>query len=149
MGRVEDVSQQRNKIKPRWWHFVLIGVFVVAFLGLAWWQWTRFQSGSGTFQNLGYAFQWPLFAAFVIYAYRTALHYENQRIDAENEAAQSGAEDFVYQAPQDTDDQVTKIDETFLPQRRQLSVEEFNALNQPRRRQSASEQRRDDHQVDF
>ncbi len=149
MGRVEDVSQQRNKIKPRWWHFVLIGVFVVAFLGLAWWQWTRFQSGSGTFQNLGYAFQWPLFAAFVIYAYRTALHYENQRIDAENEAAQSGAEDFVYQAPQDTDDQVTKIDETFLPQRRQLSVEEFNALNQPRRRQSTSEQRRDDHQVDF
>ena len=149
MGRVEDVSQQRNKIKPRWWHFVLIGVFVVAFLGLAWWQWTRFQSGSGTFQNLGYAFQWPLFAAFVIYAYRTALYYENQRIDAENEAAQSGAEDFVYQAPQDTDDQVTKIDETFLPQRRQLSVEEFNALNQPRRRQSTSEQRRDDHQVDF
>ena len=149
MGRVEDVSQQRNKIKPRWWHFVLIGVFVVAFLGLAWWQWTRFQSGSGTFQNLRYAFQWPLFAAFVIYAYRTALHYENQRIDAENEAAQSGAEDFVYQAPQETDDQVTKIDENFLPQRRQLSVEEFNALNQPRRRQSTSEQRRDDHQVDF
>ncbi|WP_231869218.1 hypothetical protein [Corynebacterium stationis] len=143
------MSQQRNKIKPRWWHFVLIGVFVVAFLGLAWWQWTRFQSGSGTFQNLGYAFQWPLFAAFVIYAYRTALHYENQRIDAENEAAQSGAEDFVYQAPQETDDQVTKIDENFLPQRRQLSVEEFNALNQPRRRQSTSEQRRDDHQVDF
>lgn len=149
MGRVEDVSQQRNKIKPRWWHFVLIGVFVVAFLGLAWWQWTRFQSGSGTFQNLGYAFQWPLFAAFVIYAYRTALHYENQRIDAENEAAQSGAEDFVYQAPQETDDHVTKIDENFLPQRKQLSVEEFNALNQPRRRQSTSEQRRDDHQVDF
>ena len=149
MGRVEDVSQQRNKIKPRWWHFVLIGVFVVAFLGLAWWQWTRFQSGSGTFQNLGYAFQWPLFAAFVIYAYRTALHYEKQRIDAENEAAQSGAEDFVYQAPQETDDQVTKIDENFLPQRRQLSVEEFNALNQPQRRQSTSEQRRDDHQVDF
>ena len=128
---------------------MLIGVFVVDFLGLAWWQWTRFQSGSGTFQNLGYAFQWPLFAAFVIYAYRTALQYENQRIEAENEAAESGAEDFVYQAPQDTDDQVTKIDETFLPQRRQLSVEEFNALNQPRRRQSTSKQRRDDHQVDF
>ena len=115
MGRVEDVSQKRNKIKPRWWHFVLIGFFVVAFLGLAWWQWTRFQSGSGTFQNLGYAFQWPLFAVFVIYAYRTALHYENQRIDAENEAAQSGAEDFVYQAPQETDDQVTKSMKTSCP----------------------------------
>lgn len=149
MGRVEDVSQKRNKIKPRWWHFVLIGFFVVAFLGLAWWQWTRFQSGSGTFQNLGYAFQWPLFAVFVVYAYRTALHYENQRIDAENEAAQSGAEDFVYQAPQETDDQVTKIDEDFLPQRKQLSVEEFNALNQQRRGQAAPEQHRDDHHADF
>ena len=149
MGRVEDVSQKRNKIKPRWWHFVLIGFFVVAFLGLAWWQWTRFQSGSGTFQNLGYAFQWPLFAVFVIYAYRTALHYENQRIDAENEAAQSGAEDFVYQAPQETDDQVTKIDEDFLPQRKQLSVEEFNALNQQRRGQAAPEQHPDDHHADF
>ena len=85
----------------------------------------------------------------MIYAYRTALHYENQRIDAENEAAQSGAEDFVYQAPQETDDQITKIDETFLPQRTQLSVEEFNALNQPRRRQAAPEQHRNDHQVDF
>ena len=28
-------------------------------LALAWWQWTRFESASGTFQNLGYALQWP------------------------------------------------------------------------------------------
>lgn len=32
--------------------------------GLAWWQWDRFQSASGTFQNLGYVLQWPLFGLF-------------------------------------------------------------------------------------
>jgi DNA-binding transcriptional regulator of glucitol operon len=36
---------------------------------LAWWQWTRYESNSGTFQNLGYALQWPMFAAFCVYAY--------------------------------------------------------------------------------
>lgn len=143
------VSEKRNKIKTRWWHIVLIAVFVVAFIGLAWWQWSRFQSGSGTFQNLGYAFQWPLFAAFVIYAYRTAMKYENERIEAENEAAEDGSDDYIYQAPQETDDQVTEIGEDFLPQRKQLSVEEFNAMNQPRRRQHSQEHRSSDSHADL
>lgn len=45
-------------------------------LALGWWQWTRFQSPSGTFQNLGYALQWPLFAGFCVYAYRNFVRYE-------------------------------------------------------------------------
>ena len=45
-------------------------------LALGWWQWTRFQSASGTFQNLGYALQWPLFAWFCVYAYRKFVRYE-------------------------------------------------------------------------
>jgi DNA-binding transcriptional regulator of glucitol operon len=45
-------------------------------LALGWWQWTRFQSPSGTFQNLGYALQWPLFAWFCVYAYRNFVRYE-------------------------------------------------------------------------
>jgi len=32
--------------------------------GLAWWQWDRFTSATGTFQNLGYVLQWPLFGLF-------------------------------------------------------------------------------------
>jgi hypothetical protein len=32
--------------------------------GLAWWQWERFESASGTWQNLGYVLQWPLFGLF-------------------------------------------------------------------------------------
>lgn len=31
---------------------------------LAWWQWDRYASASGTLQNLGYVLQWPLFGAF-------------------------------------------------------------------------------------
>lgn len=45
-------------------------------LGLAWWQWTRYESASGTFQNLGYALQWPMFAAFCVYAYYKFVRYE-------------------------------------------------------------------------
>ncbi|MBN6041486.1 hypothetical protein [Amycolatopsis sp. 195334CR] len=32
--------------------------------GLAWWQWEKFSSANGTFQNLGYVLQWPLFGLF-------------------------------------------------------------------------------------
>ena len=81
-------EEKKNKrVQVRWWHILLIAFFVVLFLFLAYWQWTRFRSGSGTFQNLGYAFQWPLFAVFVVYAYRTTLRYENERLAAEEEAA--------------------------------------------------------------
>ena len=45
-------------------------------LALGWWQWTRFQSTTGSFQNLGYALQWPLFACFCVYAYRKFVRYE-------------------------------------------------------------------------
>lgn len=57
----------------------LIALVIVAAggcLALGWWQWTRFQSVSGTFQNLGYALQWPLFAWFCVYAYRKFVRYE-------------------------------------------------------------------------
>ena len=39
-------------------------ICLVGCCGLAWWQWNRFESASGTFQNLGYVLQWPLFGLF-------------------------------------------------------------------------------------
>ena len=136
-GRMSRVSNSENnnrqKIKVRWWHILLIAFFVVVFLGLAYWQWTRFQSGGGDFQNLGYAMQWPLFAGFVVYAYRSTLKYENERIDAETEAAEMGEENFQYQAKV-KDEKLTKISEDFLPQRPKMDVEEFNRLADDRRR---------------
>ncbi|MEU7531276.1 hypothetical protein AB0A74_36480 [Saccharothrix sp. NPDC042600] len=37
---------------------------LVVCCGLAYWQWERFSQAGGTFQNLGYVFQWPLFGLF-------------------------------------------------------------------------------------
>jgi DNA-binding transcriptional regulator of glucitol operon len=54
----------------------LVIVAAAGCLGLAWWQWTRFESTSGSFQNLGYALQWPLFAGFCFYAYYKFVRYE-------------------------------------------------------------------------
>jgi DNA-binding transcriptional regulator of glucitol operon len=55
---------------------VLVIIAAGGCLALGWWQWTRYQSASGTFQNLGYALQWPLFAWFFVYAYRKYVGYE-------------------------------------------------------------------------
>ena len=57
---------------------MLVIVAALACLALGWWQWQRFESASGTGQNLGYALQWPLFAAFVVYAYRKFVRYEEE-----------------------------------------------------------------------
>jgi hypothetical protein len=43
---------------------VLCLLSLIACCGLAWWQWDRFESATGTFQNLGYVLQWPLFGLF-------------------------------------------------------------------------------------
>lgn len=59
----------------------LIALVIIAACGclaLGWWQWNRFQSVSGSFQNLGYALQWPLFAWFCVYAYRKFVRYEEE-----------------------------------------------------------------------
>jgi len=61
--------------------FALIILVIAAASGclaLGWWQWTRYESVSGTFQNLGYALQWPMFAAFCVYAYRKFVRYEEE-----------------------------------------------------------------------
>ena len=55
---------------------LLVFVGAAGCLGLAWWQWTRWESNSGSFQNLGYALQWPMFAAFCFYAYYKFVRYE-------------------------------------------------------------------------
>lgn len=142
MELVSTHEEQKNRrVQVRWWHILLIVFFVVLFLFLAYWQWTRFRSGSGTFQNLGYAFQWPLFAVFVVYAYRTTLRYENERLAAEEEARDMGNKDTnaPSEAPAPSQEE-TKIDEDFLPQRPQIDVETFNAMNTPRRRRGENEE---------
>lgn len=56
---------------------VLVAAASLVCLILGYWQWDRFTSTGGTGQNLGYTFQWPLFAAFVVFAYRRFVHLED------------------------------------------------------------------------
>lgn len=67
-------------------------------LALAWWQWTRYESASGTFQNLGYALQWPMFAGFCFYAYYKFVRYEDA-------------------PPERPSDELTEIPAALLPER--------------------------------
>lgn len=131
----EAQPPQRQRIRVRAWHIVLLIIAVICTFLLAWWQWTRFQSGSGTFQNLGYALQWPIFGAFFVYAYRMGIKMENEKIDAHN-SGESMQE--LYEADEarfGRETASTSIDDDFLPARPTLDVDEFNALNVQRRGQ--------------
>lgn len=65
--------------------------------GLAWWQWERFSSASGTFQNLGYVLQWPLFGLFPAFMFWRIRKLRRQA--AEQEAAGSGEDHAELPAP--------------------------------------------------
>ncbi|WP_424185695.1 hypothetical protein ACOBQX_28055 [Actinokineospora sp. G85] len=70
---------------PRKLLVVLVSALsLVACCGLAWWQWQRFESANGTFQNLGYVLQWPLFGiapAYMFWRMRKLREQEQQRPD--------------------------------------------------------------------
>lgn len=142
----ENKGRGRQQKKVRASHIVFLALAVVGTLALAWWQWSRFQSGSGTFQNLGYALQWPLFGLFFIFAYRKYMQYENEMIAAENNADDP---DFLYEADAHRfGDRATAIDDDFLPERPTLDIDTFNELNTPRRgrRQADTDQPGDSNQ---
>jgi DNA-binding transcriptional regulator of glucitol operon len=84
--------------RRRWALIALVIVAAGGCLALGWWQWTRFQSASGTFQNLGYALQWPLFAGFCVWAYYKFVRYEES-------------------PPPEPDAAMTEIPEGLLPER--------------------------------
>ena len=71
-----EVSTEARVKRRRPAAIALVIVAACGCLALGWWQWTRFQSVSGSYQNLGYALQWPMFAGFCIYAYRKFVRYE-------------------------------------------------------------------------
>jgi DNA-binding transcriptional regulator of glucitol operon len=76
----------RRLLTPRWLllHAVAVAAMLVCFR-LGWWQWDRSNEADGTFQNLGYALQWPLFGLFVPFVYWRMYKLEQERIAAEPE----------------------------------------------------------------
>ncbi|WP_072687780.1 transcriptional regulator [Rhodococcus marinonascens] len=73
------MSGNHKQRRPALILLVLVGA--AGCLALGWWQWTRFEAVGGTGQNLGYAFQWPLFAAFFVYAYRRFVQLEDATLE--------------------------------------------------------------------
>jgi hypothetical protein len=69
-------------------------VTLIGCCGLAWWQWTRFESASGTFQNLGYVLQWPLFGLFPAF-----MVWRIRRLDALRRAEDAGDAQPLEVAP--------------------------------------------------
>ena len=64
--------------------------------GLAWWQWERYTSVGGSFQNLGYVLQWPLFGLFPAFMFwrlyilrRKAEEQRSTTSEAESEPRRS------------------------------------------------------------
>ncbi|MFC9253428.1 hypothetical protein [Amycolatopsis thailandensis] len=78
----------------------IVGVCLVSLAlccGLAWWQWERFSSASGTFQNLGYVLQWPLFGLFPAFMFWRIRKL--RRRAAEADAQETVAETAVPEVP--------------------------------------------------
>jgi DNA-binding transcriptional regulator of glucitol operon len=61
---------------------------------LAWWQWTRFESASGSWQNLSYVLQWPLFGLFPAF-----LFWRIHRLTARQAAGEATAPAEPVRAP--------------------------------------------------
>jgi DNA-binding transcriptional regulator of glucitol operon len=55
---------------------------LVVCCGLAVWQWQRFESATGTWQNLGYVLQWPLFGLFPAFVF-----WRMRKLRTEHDAA--------------------------------------------------------------
>ncbi|MGH3493465.1 MAG: hypothetical protein ACRDRL_07285 [Sciscionella sp.] len=54
---------------------------------LAAWQWSRFESASGTLQNFGYVLQWPLFGLFPAFMFWRIRHFAKRDAAAGAEEA--------------------------------------------------------------
>ncbi len=112
----------RTRRRHRITAIVFVTLAAAVCLGLGYWQWDRFESASGTGQNLGYALQWPLFAAFCVYGYRRFVKLEDdQADDPATPAAQSepGVVDRLLR--RDAAPAVTEIPADLLPGRSQAA----------------------------
>ncbi|MBN9644141.1 hypothetical protein ACFSSC_02435 [Corynebacterium mendelii] len=122
-----DTGRRRKPLRVRIARLILLVVLVVTTMFLAWWQWTRWQSEGGSFQNLGYALQWPCFGLFFIYAFKKFGEYED-------EVAETGVSpETRKRLEEEAKGNFTEIDEDFLPERPSIDIETFNRINTPRR----------------
>ncbi|AZA14170.1 hypothetical protein ACFPVT_09985 [Corynebacterium choanae] len=127
MSAAPDTPRTAVRRRTRILRLIVLIILVLATLALAWWQYTRW-SESGSFQNLGYALQWPCFGAFFIYVWKKIGDYED-------ELAETGVSPTVREKQQQAaQGDFSEIDPALLPERPTLDVDTFNELNKPQRR---------------
>lgn len=97
-------QEQPLSTRVRVIQLILLAIAVGITFGMAYWQFTRWDS-TNSWQNLGYAFQWPAFGIFFIWAYRKYMEYERERV--------AGNIDPAYVVPEGT---MVEIPEDFLPE---------------------------------
>ena len=74
-GAESEVTARRLLLSRRWLaRNVAALVLTLAFVGLGWWQWDRARSGNSL--SWAYTFEWPFFAAFVVFFWWKMLHFE-------------------------------------------------------------------------
>ncbi|MEV6876897.1 hypothetical protein [Amycolatopsis sp. NPDC051128] len=78
--------------------------------GLAWWQWDRFTSANGTFQNLGYVLQWPLFGLFPAFMF-WRIRQLRQKAEAGGAADEKPAPVAEVPAPRPRPDAEAPVDD--------------------------------------
>ena len=72
---------------------------LVVCVGLAWWQWDRFENG-GTWQNLGYVLQWPLFGLFPAFMFWRLRKLRAESRERAHEPAPTRAESHPAPPPE-------------------------------------------------
>lgn len=80
----------------------IVGVCLTSLVlccGLAWWQWERFSSASGTFQNLGYVLQWPLFGLFPAFMFWRIRKLRRRAADQDQAGEATTAAAVVPEVP--------------------------------------------------
>jgi DNA-binding transcriptional regulator of glucitol operon len=92
----------------------IVAVSLISLVGgalLAWWQWTRYTSATGTLQNLGYVLQWPLFGVFPGFMF-WRIHRGTQHewaLDAETEQPAEFDTPKKPEAPSKVDPRLTYV----------------------------------------
>lgn len=127
-SRENQDPQEPFPLRVRIVQIIFLALGVIATLLLAWWQYERWQSTSGSFQNLGYALQWPIFGIFLIVTYRKYIEYERERLLGDDEAA---AEKYA-------EDQLTEVPEDFLAPSATRESETAEVFEDHRRRDARS-----------
>lgn len=118
----QQTTEQKHPIstRVRVVQLVFLTIAVGITMGMAYWQFSRWDS-TNSWQNLGYAFQWPAFGIFFIWAYRKYMEYEKERA--------AGTIDAAYIVPEGT---MTEIPDDFLPESKAATAEVPTAVDERR-----------------